>query len=66
MTQLLYFHILEMMGGWPGALFAQNDFRHKTRASVYLWILWGIITVHMMAWGIYFYWASIRPATDIT
>ena len=62
----LYFHILEMMGGWPGALIAQNDFRHKTRPSAYLWILWGIITIHMMAWGIYFYWASISPSANLT
>ena len=53
-----YFHILEILGGWPGALIAQNDFRHKTRPSAYLWILRGIITIHLMAWFIYFYWTA--------
>lgn len=52
----IYFHLLEIMGGWPGSLIAQNDFRHKTRPSTYLWIQRGIIAIHLMAWGIYFYW----------
>lgn len=54
----ILFHILELLGGWPGALIAQNDFRHKTRQSAYLWILRGIIAIHLMAWGIYFYWTA--------
>lgn len=52
----LYFHLLEFLGGWPGALMAQNDFRHKTRVTTYLWILRGIIAIHLMVWFIYFYW----------
>jgi uncharacterized membrane protein YsdA (DUF1294 family) len=51
------------MGGWPGALIAQNDFRHKTRASTYLWILWGIIAIHLMGWFIYFYWTAKQTET---
>jgi uncharacterized membrane protein YsdA (DUF1294 family)/cold shock CspA family protein len=54
----VYFHILEILGGWPGSLIAQNDFRHKTRPSSYLWILRGIIAIHLMAWVIYFYWTA--------
>ena len=54
----IYFHLLELLGGWPGALIAQNDFRHKTRQSAYLWILRGIIAIHLMAWFIYFYWTA--------
>lgn len=53
-----YLHILELMGGWPGSLIAQNDFRHKTRASSYLWILRGIIAIHLMGWFIFFYWTA--------
>lgn len=52
----IYLHILEFLGGWPGALIAQNDFRHKTRVTIYVWILRGIILIHLMAWFIYFYW----------
>jgi uncharacterized membrane protein YsdA (DUF1294 family)/cold shock CspA family protein len=54
----LYLHTLELMGGWPGALIAQNDFRHKTRVTTYVWILRGIIAIHLMAWFIYFYWTA--------
>ena len=53
-----YFHILEILGGWPGSLIAQNAFRHKTRPSAYLWILRGIIAIHLMGWVIYFYWSA--------
>lgn len=52
----LYLHILEFMGGWPGALMAQNDFRHKTRKSLYLYIFRGIIALHLLAWAAYLYW----------
>lgn len=50
----VYFYILELMGGWPGALIAQNDLRHKTRQTVYLMILRGIIALHLSAWVYYF------------
>lgn len=49
-----YFYILELMGGWPGALMAQNDLRHKTRQTVYLMILRSIIALHLFAWVFYF------------
>lgn len=61
----IYLHLTELLGGWPGALIAQNDFRHKTRQSVYLWILRGIIAIHVMAWIIYFYWTSRPPAMGL-
>lgn len=61
----LYFHLLELLGGWPGALVAQNDFRHKTRQSAYLWILRGIIAIHLMAWIIYFYWTARQAAMGL-
>jgi uncharacterized membrane protein YsdA (DUF1294 family) len=53
-----YFHMLELMGGWPGALMAQNQFRHKTRLSTYLYVLRGIIAIHLLAWAAFFYWTS--------
>ncbi|BBA36655.1 cold-shock domain family protein [Methylocaldum marinum] len=46
----LYMHVIEFMGGWPGALLAQHDFRHKIRKSRYRLILWGIIAFHGLAW----------------
>ncbi len=58
----IYLHILEFLGGWPGALIAQNDFRHKTRVTTYVWILRGIIAIHLMGWFIYFYWTLKQTA----
>lgn len=51
-----YLHVLELLGGWPGALIAQNALRHKTRKSLYLMIFHGIIGLHLIGWAVYFYW----------
>jgi uncharacterized membrane protein YsdA (DUF1294 family)/cold shock CspA family protein len=50
-----YFHVFELLGGWPGALIGQNDFRHKTRKSHYQVIFRLIIGLHFLAWGAYFF-----------
>lgn len=52
----MYLHVLELFGGWPGALIAQNDFRHKTRKSTYQWVVWGIIALHGCGWLIFLVW----------
>ena len=46
-------HLLEVFGGWPGALVAQQWFRHKTRKLSFQIIFWAIVGVHFGAW-IYF------------
>lgn len=51
-----YLHILELLGGWPGALMAQNQFRHKTRKSLYQVLFRAIIALHLAGWAAYFYW----------
>ncbi|MUJ23711.1 DUF1294 domain-containing protein [Aliivibrio fischeri] len=38
-------HVLSLLGGWPGALFAQNQFRHKSKKQPFKTILW--ITIFM-------------------
>jgi uncharacterized membrane protein YsdA (DUF1294 family)/cold shock CspA family protein len=53
----VYLHVLELMGGWPGALMAQNEFRHKTRKSLYQVIFRGIIALHLLAWAGYLFWS---------
>ncbi len=36
-------HKFELMGGWPGALIAQQAFRHKTRKVSLQVVFWAIV-----------------------
>jgi uncharacterized membrane protein YsdA (DUF1294 family) len=44
-------HLLELAGGWPGALAGQRLFRHKSRKLSFRVVLWGIVALHLAAWG---------------
>ena len=43
-------HLVELLGGWPGALVAQQCFRHKTRKLSYQLVVWLIIAAHQLVW----------------
>lgn len=43
-------HLLELCGGWPGALLAQNLFRHKTQKRSFRIVFWAIVVLHLAAW----------------
>lgn len=43
-------HITELLGGWPGALVAQQVLRHKTRKLSFLLPFWLIVAVHQLVW----------------
>ncbi|MDP3813709.1 DUF1294 domain-containing protein [Pseudomonas sp.] len=43
-------HLLELLGGWPGALLAQQCFRHKTRKLSYQLAFWAIVAAHQLFW----------------
>lgn len=43
-------HLVELLGGWPGALLAQQCFRHKTRKLYYQLLFWTIIVAHQLFW----------------
>ena len=45
-----YVHALELAGGWPGALLAQQGFRHKTRKVSYQALFWLIVALHQVFW----------------
>jgi uncharacterized membrane protein YsdA (DUF1294 family) len=51
-------HLIELAGGWPGALVAQRQFRHKTRKARFQLIFWLIVLAHVVAVG----WYVTRPA----
>ncbi|VVO55004.1 DUF1294 domain-containing protein [Pseudomonas fluorescens] len=43
-------HAVELAGGWPGALLAQQLFRHKTRKVSYQLLFWLIVLLHEVFW----------------
>lgn len=45
-------HLFEVLGGWPGALLAQQVFRHKTRKVSYQVVFWLAVLVNIagVAW----------------
>jgi uncharacterized membrane protein YsdA (DUF1294 family) len=43
-------HAVELLGGWPGALVAQQVFRHKTRKVSYQSVFWLVVLLHELFW----------------
>ncbi|MFV3371385.1 DUF1294 domain-containing protein [Pseudomonas sp. NY15435] len=43
-------HLLELLGGWPGAFLAQQVFRHKTRKLSFQLVFWAIVLLHQLFW----------------
>lgn len=43
-------HLVEAMGGWPGAYIAQQRMRHKTLKSSYQLAFWLIVAAHVAFW----------------
>ena len=44
-------HMLEFLGGWPGALLGQRFFRHKTQKRSFLMEFWLVVFLHFSAVG---------------
>lgn len=42
-------HLLEFLGGWPGALIAQRGLHHKNRKRAYQLAFWAIVLLHCAA-----------------
>ena len=49
-TPEIKLHILEALGGWPGALLAQIFYRHKVRKLRYQVVFWLIVLSHGVLW----------------
>ncbi len=43
-------HLLELLGGFPGAMLAQRIFRHKRGKLSYLIVFWLIVAIHAAGW----------------
>lgn len=39
-------HLMELIGGWPGAFLAQRKYRHKTSKTSYQIVFWLIVLLH--------------------
>jgi uncharacterized membrane protein YsdA (DUF1294 family)/cold shock CspA family protein len=50
-------HFFELCCGWPGALMAQQVFRHKTRKGSYQFVFWLAVLVNLGALG----WLLVAP-----
>ncbi|MHC5004963.1 MAG: DUF1294 domain-containing protein [Planctomycetota bacterium] len=52
-------HLLELLGGVPGAVAAQRVLRHKTRKPGFLAVTWLIAASHVAGWAAWWFWS--RP-----
>ena len=43
-------HVLELLGGWPGAWLAQRIIRHKNAKVGYQVVFWLIVVAHVGGW----------------
>ena len=48
-------HLLELLGGWPGAVLAMLLFRHKTRKASYL----AVTVVIVLGWILVIGWVTL-------
>lgn len=44
--------VLGLLAGWPGALVAQQSFRHKTRKRTFRRAFWGTVVLNVAALGV--------------
>lgn len=42
-------HVLDLLGGWPGAFLGQRWFRHKTAKRSFQFVFWCIVVLHQFA-----------------
>ncbi len=46
-------HLVELLGGWPGAYVAQQTMRHKTVKTSYQTTYCAIVVLHIAGWGLW-------------
>jgi len=40
-------HLMAFLGGWPGALIGQRQFRHKTQKVTFRIVFWIVLVLHV-------------------
>lgn len=50
-TQESTLHLLSLVGGWPGALVAQQKLRHKSKKQSFQAVFWITVTLNCAAFG---------------
>jgi uncharacterized membrane protein YsdA (DUF1294 family) len=40
-------HLMAFLGGWPGALIGQRQFRHKTKKVAFRIVFWLLVVCHV-------------------
>ena len=59
-------HLIEFMGGWPGAFLAQRALRHKTAKTSYRISFWTIVASHeAVAFDFLQQWRFVRAAISL-
>lgn len=46
----MFLHLIELCGGWPGALLGQQILRHKFSKPSYQFMFWCIVALHEIFW----------------
>ena len=60
-------HIMELVGGWPGAFLAQRRLRHKCSKVSYLVVFWLIVLAYQLAaFDSLQEWKWVRAALEAT
>ena len=61
-------HLVELLGGWPGALLAQRVFRHKTRKTSFLVMFYVAVVANLaaLAWILYADSGAVLRAARVT
>ena len=56
-------HLVAFAGGWPGALYAQQRFRHKTQKVSFRVVFFLVVAVHLLivGAGTYAWVTSVAP-----
>lgn len=53
-------HLLGLLGGWPGAWFAQHVLRHKSSKESFRTTYWTTVVLHCMVLAGWLFWSPLQ------